>query len=102
MNGALKAKLKDKNYRNSYVAETLKTALASQIAALRAKEQWTQADLARKVGTTQNVISRLEDPDYGKFSLRTLLDLAAAFDVALLAKFVSLERFVNEFDDVSP
>ena len=102
MNGGLKAKLKNKEYRDAYIAETLKTALAAQIMAMRAKRGWTQAELARRVGTTQNVISRLEDPDYGKFNLQTLLDIAAAFDVALLAKFVSIERLVDEFEDVSP
>src|SRR3990172_11568778 len=102
MNGKLKVKLQNKTYRDTYVAETLRTILASQIEAIRTKNGWTQAELARRAGTTQNVISRLEDPSYGKFNLQTLLDLAAAFEVALLVKFVTFNRFVSEFEDISP
>ena len=34
-------------------------------------------------------ISRLEDPNYGRYSLKTLKRLARAFDVGLLVRFVS-------------
>ena len=37
----------------------------------------------------QESISRLEDPNYGRYSLKTLKRLAKAFDVALLVRFVS-------------
>lgn len=38
----------------------------------------SQAELARKVGTTQSVISRLEDADYDSHSLTMLNRIAAA------------------------
>jgi transcriptional regulator with XRE-family HTH domain len=101
MSGELKIKFRDKSYRDAYVAEQIRTVLASQIEALRTKEGYTQAELARKLGTTQNVISRLEDPDYGKFTLQTLLELASAFEVALLVKFATFSRFIAEYSDVS-
>lgn len=41
----------------------------------------TQAQLARKVGTTQSVISRLEDADYGGHSLSMLRRIARALDL---------------------
>ena len=38
--------------------------IARKIYELRTKAKLSQAELARKVGTTQSVISRLEDADY--------------------------------------
>jgi len=97
-------KLRDKKYRDAYVRDHIRIGLPYQIRALREQEdrQWTQETLAIKAGKHQNVISRIEDPDYGKLSLQTLMDLASAFDVALIVKFVPYSRFLREFDDVSP
>jgi transcriptional regulator with XRE-family HTH domain len=78
-----------KEYRDAFVEANIHTGIAFQIRALRKKAEWSQSELGEKCGgKAQNVISRLEDPDYGKFSLSTLLALAKAFDVALLVKFV--------------
>lgn len=101
MNGTLISKLKDKTYRDNYVLEHLCTVLATQIQTLRHSQNLTQGELGKKIGTAQNVISRLEDPDYGKFSLQTLLKLASAFDVALTVKFTSFGNFALEFSDIS-
>lgn len=69
--------------------------LAFQLRALRDREQWSQSELARKLGMTQNAISRLESPNYGKATLTTLKRLAAAFDVALTVRFVPFSQFIN-------
>jgi transcriptional regulator with XRE-family HTH domain len=92
----------DKDFRDAFVEENIKTGLALQIRALREKAQLSQPALAKMAGKTQSVISRLEDPNYGKFTIRTLLDLAQAFDVALLVKFVSFSKLVTEVKDLSP
>jgi len=54
------------------------------------------------MGKPQSVVSRLEDPDYGKVSVQTVLDGAAAFDVALLVQYVSFPEFLRRTRDVSP
>ena len=41
------------------------------------------------------MISRYENPDYGKYSISTLLELAAAFDVALAVRFVPFSELVE-------
>jgi len=46
----------------------------------------TQAQLARRIGTTQSVISRLEDADYRGHSLTMLQRIAAALDLDLLVR----------------
>ncbi len=96
------AKLKDKAYRDSYVASHVSIGIPYQIKALREQRNWTQQQLGQKAGKPQNVISRLEDPTYGKQTLATLLKLAVAFDVALLVKFVPYSEFLEAVSDVSP
>jgi transcriptional regulator with XRE-family HTH domain len=50
--------------------------VALQIAALREQAGLSQKDLARKLKTSQQQISRLESPDYEGHSLRMLRRLA--------------------------
>ena len=56
----------------------------------REEAKLTQADLARRIGTTQSVISRLEDWDYRGHSLRMLVRIAHALnkkvEIRLVAK----------------
>jgi DNA-binding XRE family transcriptional regulator len=54
--------------------------IARKIYQLRTKAKLSQAELARKVGTTQSVISRLEDADYDGHSLHMLRRIAAALE----------------------
>jgi transcriptional regulator with XRE-family HTH domain len=97
-------KLRDKAYRDAYVEAHVKVGIPHQIRALRdqAGRNWSQAELGRRSGKPANVISRLEDPDSGGNTIRTCLEMASAFDVALLVKFVSFGRFLKEYEDVSP
>jgi hypothetical protein len=97
-------KLRDKAYRDAYVESHIRIGIPYQIAALREQDdrRWSQAELGRRVAKPASVICRLEDPQYGRLTIRTLLELASAFDVALLVKFVSFSRFLDEFEDVSP
>lgn len=48
------------------------------IRAAREKKGLTQAELVKMIGTTQSVISRLEDTDYEGHSLALLQRIAAA------------------------
>jgi transcriptional regulator with XRE-family HTH domain len=99
----LLTKMLSKRYRDAYVAENVRTGIAYQIRALRQQRgPMSQKDLGRLTGKPQCVVSRLEDPDYGRFTLQTLLDVAAAFDVALLVQFVSHDEFLRRTRDVSP
>ncbi len=95
-------KLTRKTYREAYVEENVRTWIAYQIRALREARGWSQKKLAEVLGKPQSVLSRIEDPDYGKLSIQTLLEVAAAFDVALLVQFADFPEFINRTEDVSP
>lgn len=97
--------LKDREFRREYVAEHVRTGLAHQIRAMREAQEpnaWTQAELAQRLGTSQSNVARLEDPDYGKFTLSTLLSLADAFDVWLSVEFVPFSEGLRRTEDRSP
>lgn len=95
-------RLKSKDVRAAYVEAELCNGIAAQIKRLRLDRGWSQSDLAKKIKTTQNTISRLEDPSYGRFTIKTLLALSKAFDVALLARFMPFSGFMPVVWDTSP
>ena len=99
--------LKNQEYRRAFVFERIDTGIPFQIHALREKREWSQEELAERVGMAQESISRLEDPNYGKFTLTTLKRLAVAFDIGLIVEFVSFGELVDRElnlrpDSVSP
>ncbi|MBI4372886.1 MAG: helix-turn-helix transcriptional regulator [Candidatus Omnitrophica bacterium] len=85
---ALKTKLKDKKFREAFEGEDIFARLAVQIAKLRETEGLNQADLAKQLHTSQQMISRLEDPHNESVSLGTLVKLARAFHKRLDVEFV--------------
>lgn len=57
--------------------------LALLVREMREDAGWTQTELARKVGTTQSVIARLENAEYSGHSLTMLERIAAVCGVTL-------------------
>ena len=58
--------------------ERINSHVAQMIYTLRKEKDMTQAELARKINTTQSVISRLEDSDYKGHSLAMLQKICIA------------------------
>jgi len=67
-------------------------AVARKIYELRRKARLTQKQLAKLVGTTHSVISRLEDADYEGHSLAMLNRIAEAMDKRVEIRFVPVLR----------
>ena len=95
----LARKFGDKNFRDGYLIQHLKSFLADQIRALRGDH--SQKEFGDMIGKPQSVVSRLEDEDYGKFSLQTLLDIATKLDIALIVRFVDFSTFLKITNDYS-
>jgi DNA-binding XRE family transcriptional regulator len=66
--------------------------VAIKIYELRKKAGLTQKELAKLVGTTPSVISRLEDADYEGHSLAMLRRIAEALGKRVEIRFVSLKK----------
>jgi transcriptional regulator with XRE-family HTH domain len=96
--------LDDKDMRHAFLGAQTRVAIAHQIRALRNQRDWSQGKLGRELGKPQSNVSRLEnvDGEEGKYSLTTLLEVAAAFDVGLSVRFIPYEEFVRQTEDLSP
>lgn len=101
-NSPLFSKLANRKYRNLFVASQVNKGIPYQLRALRAARGMTQADLAERAGTTQTVISRIENKGAGNLSVKTLIKLAEAFDVALVVRFEAIDKFIRWLDNFSP
>lgn len=77
---ALAKELKDPHFREVWDKPTGDPYLDTAFAIIKARKEknLTQAQLAQKAGTTQQVIARLESLTYRSYSLKTLEKLAKA------------------------
>ena len=71
--------------------ELLNFEIAQAIYDTRMLKGLTQSELAKKVGTSASVISRVEDSDYTGRSLNLLLRIAVALDLWLSLKLTPNE-----------
>jgi transcriptional regulator with XRE-family HTH domain len=94
-------KLQRRAYRQAYLAEHVRRGIAYQIRALRDQRGWKQGEFSKRLDKPQSVVCRLEDPNYGKVTVQTLLEVANVFDVALEVRFVPYSSFVLNTRDVS-
>lgn len=83
---------RDKELARMVADHVVNLEIAQQIYDLRTKAGYKQDDLARLVGTTPSVISRLEDADYEGHSLSMLKRIAAALGKRVVVKFVEGKR----------
>lgn len=78
----------DRKLRAAIEEQGLNVRVAEMIHEARAEAGLTQGQLADLVGTTQSVISRLEDADYEGHSLAMLRRIAEALNRRLEVKLV--------------
>jgi hypothetical protein len=95
----LSEKFHDKRYRDGYVAAHTRGVLARQMRNFRGER--SQAEYGAIIGKRQTVVSRLESPAYGSWTLRTMLQIARKENVAVLVRFVDFPTFLSFTDDMS-
>ena len=84
----LKKDLKNPEFSKAFKEEEVYASLAIQIAKIREKENLTQKELAKRLRTTQQTISRLENVHNRSYTLQTLIKLATALHKQLEVKLV--------------
>lgn len=93
--------LEDAEFRNGFVADRMRTRFALLIRSLREQMGWSQAELGERMGKPQSVISRLEDPDYGRLSTKTIFEVAAAFGLPVYIDLPNWDEWFRLMEDVS-
>ena len=86
----LKEKLRDKEFKRLYELECAKVALAQRIAELREEKHLRQADLARKLGVSQQFISQIETGEEKNLTLETMIKIAKSLGRGLNISFPKL------------
>ncbi len=94
-------KFSNKKYRDGYLQTQTRGRIAYQIQALREKFGLSQIQFAERTGKKQSTISRLENTEYGRVSVQTLLDIACSLNVALIVRFASYPEFLRETQAMS-
>jgi transcriptional regulator with XRE-family HTH domain len=94
--------MNEKEMRDAYLSAQTRTYVAYQIRTIRAQRGWSQEQFAEKLHTSQSAVSRMEDRQYGKQNLHTLLEVAASFNCGLVVRFVRYADFVKDTSNLSP
>lgn len=76
--GWLDNKLADPKFRKGFEEEIQKLAIGEQLSRLRQEAGLTQAQVAKRIGTTASAISRYENAEYNRYELRTLQKIVRA------------------------
>ena len=95
----LAQKMRQPRYRESYVGSHVRQFLARQMRSMR--NGTSQEEFGVIVGKPQNVVSRFEDPYYGKWTLTSLLEIASKLDRAVIVRFVDYPTFLKFTQDQS-
>lgn len=77
----------DQELAEAVELEAISADIATKLYDLRTEHGLTQAELAKIAGMHQSVIARLEDADYGRYSVRTLTRIARALGKKVRIEF---------------
>ncbi len=83
----LKKNLKDANFRDHFYNYGKQLEISYQILQLRKKTKMSQKELAKRIGTTQSNIARMETGQQN-FTTNTLSKIASAFNYDLEINFI--------------
>jgi transcriptional regulator with XRE-family HTH domain len=84
---------KSKEYKERFGSGHTRRALAAHLRNLRG--EMTQQKFAEKLRMRQTMISRMEDPNYGKMTVKTLLNIADKLGLMLVIQLVDEETYID-------
>ncbi len=84
----LQEDLNNPEFKKAFEDEEVFSSIAIQIAKIRRDHKLSQKELARRLHTTQQTVSRFESPDNRSCSLGTLLKLARVLHKDLEVRFI--------------
>ncbi len=87
---------RSQRYRRAFLHNVQRIDLAMLVREMREASGLSQAELAKRAGTTQSVIARLEDAEYTGQSLTMLERIAAACGVKLKLRAEKKPAFDRE------
>lgn len=99
---SLIGEMRDKDYRDAYVASQIRIGIPFQIRALRKSRGWKQDQLAEHAKMEQPRISEIEKPGERRPNIETLLRIAAAFDVGLEVRFLPYSELIDHSESFDP
>ena len=85
----LREDLRDPEFKAHYQEERQALKLAMKIAKLREKKGLSQQQMAKRMGTSQQAVSRIESGEYEGFTLKTLEKIAEATGTKVKIEFVA-------------
>ncbi len=92
----LREQFKDEKIKEEFYRGLEKTRIATEIAYYREKRGLTQKELAKLLGTSQSTVSRLENPFYDNYSLRTLRKVAKILNLELIVSLKDNDMHVQD------
>jgi hypothetical protein len=97
---SLEQQMADKEYRSVYTEQHCRQMLALQMRCMRGAQ--TQAVFAKRLGMSQTMINRLENPLYRGWSLRLIFQIASRLDIAAFVGFMDFGQFIRASDRLGP
>jgi DNA-binding XRE family transcriptional regulator len=85
----LDKKLDKPAFKEAFEEEREKLSIGEQLVRMRLAAGLTQAEVAKKAGTTASAISRYENAEYDRYEVRTLRKIAEACGGRLQLIFMS-------------
>lgn len=71
-------KLESPKFKAAFEEEREKLSIGEQLVRMRLAAKLTQAEVAKRAGTTASAISRYENAEYDRYEVRTLRKIAEA------------------------
>jgi len=97
INISLKEYFKNEEFRKSYELERAKVAIAQRIAELREEKCLCQADLAKRLGVSQQFISQIETGESKNLTVETMFKIARSLGRGLSISFPKLSGHQSSY-----